>query len=52
MKSIKVLGICGSPRKKKSSRFLLDFALEAAEATAHAPKEKGDLAEFDGLGAV
>ena len=34
MKTIKVLGICGSPRKNKSSRFLLDFALEAAQATA------------------
>ncbi len=31
---IKLLGICGSPRKNKSSRFLLDFALEAAKATA------------------
>ncbi|HEY72921.1 MAG: hypothetical protein DRI81_06370 [Chloroflexi bacterium] len=34
MQSIQVLGICGSPRKNKSSRFMLDFALEAAEATA------------------
>jgi len=34
MQSLRVLGICGSPRKNKSSRFLLDFALEAAKATA------------------
>ncbi len=34
MNSIKVLGICGSPRKNKSSRFELEVALEAAENTA------------------
>jgi len=34
MMSIKVLGICGSPRKNGNSRFLLEFALKAAEVTA------------------
>jgi len=34
MTSIKVLGINGSPRKNKSSRFQLEVALEAAQETA------------------
>ena len=34
MDSINLLGICGSPRKNGNSRFLLEIALEAAEATA------------------
>lgn len=34
MNSMKVLGICASPRKNGNSRFLLEFAPEAAEATA------------------
>ncbi len=35
---INILGICGSPRKNGNSRFLLEFALEAAEATAQVVK--------------
>jgi multimeric flavodoxin WrbA len=34
MSKIKLLGICGSPRKNKSSRFMLEEALEAARAAA------------------
>ena len=34
MQRIKVLGICGSPRKNKSSRFMLNCALEAAQEAA------------------
>ncbi len=34
MDSINLLGICGSPRKNGNSHFLLEIALEAAEATA------------------
>ena len=34
MDSINLLGICGSPRKNGNSRFMLEIALEAAEATA------------------
>lgn len=34
METIKLLGICGSPRKNGNSQFLLEIALEAAEATA------------------
>ena len=34
MKKIKVLGINGSPRKNRSSRFQLEIALDAAEKTA------------------
>ena len=33
MDSINLLGICGSPRKNGNSHFLLEIALEAAEAT-------------------
>ncbi len=34
MPVIKVLGISGSPRKNKSTRFMLEVALESAQATA------------------
>jgi multimeric flavodoxin WrbA len=34
MDTIKLLGICGSPRRNANSQFLLEAALEAAGAVA------------------
>lgn len=47
MQSVNILGICGSPRKNKNSRFLLEFGLEAAE-TAVARSVKTELYSIAG----